>query len=102
MATIHDDELRDAAKALGVLRLLSPSSPRTDQAVHWLRLAAGTATDAITMFSSDEARDEARGTAATNLRGVAGPLDRGEPLTRDMIDKARHATADWISALNEP
>jgi hypothetical protein len=101
MVTIHD-ERSDAAKALATLRLLSPSSRRTDEAVHWLRLAAGTATDAITTFSSDRARNEVRGAAATNLRGVAGPLDRGKPLTHDMIDKARHATAEWISALNEP
>jgi hypothetical protein len=90
-----NDERSNAAKALAVLRGLTPSSPRTDEAVHWLRLAAGTANDAITTFSSDKAR----GIAATNLGGTARLLD-WRALTQDIIDKARQATAEWISAIN--
>jgi hypothetical protein len=96
----YREEHSIAAKAKAVIDMLAPETPRTDANVHAVRLAAGTASDAIKNISSEAALDAARGEASTALNGVCRLMDR-HALTRDIIDRARRAVAAWLGELEK-
>ena len=96
----HDpNEERSAAEKARVI--LTPSTPRTDEIVLRLRLAAHLADSARNLCFSTERALNDRIEASTALKGVAGSLDTGQhPLTEAMIDRARTAVAKWLAALD--
>jgi hypothetical protein len=97
----RNEERSAAENAREVLRTITPSTPRTDEIVHRLRHAAGLANAAgLQGFSSEKAVNDIRAEASIALRGVVGSLDAEQhPLTGAMIDRAKTAVADWLTAL---
>ena len=97
----RNEERSAAEKAREVLRTLTSSTPRTDEIVHRLRLAAGLANAASQQgFSSEKALNDIRAESSIALKGVVGSLDAEQhPLTETMIDRAKTAVANWLAAL---
>ena len=77
----YNDERAAATKAKAVVDTLTTAIQRTDANVRAVRLAAGTATDAIKNFSSEGPLDAARHEAAIAVSCLCGPMHRRTMIT---------------------